>query len=404
MTSPWAFSTRFRRNSFGWRSDTPIARIKEAVAEIKRASRKDAVLGADGAILFLSKLSPSLMSVDSSSGALRAVVNKAIEDLVPLIVRADVPRAQRERWVERLWQIMLDDEMPYLELLGDHFGALCVYPELASSWADRLLPGLRAAWSAGPGEQFYQWTAACLSALLAAGRHQDALDVLQLAPIVFWYYRRWGVKALVAMGKKAEALQYAEASRSPTSYCEDTAIALACEEILLSSGLQDEAYTRYALQANQANTYVARFRAIVKKYPSRPPIAILRDLINSMPGFEGKWFATARSAGFLDLALDLAQNYPADPKTLTRAARDSVETQPRFALAVGLISLRRIAEGHGYDITGAYVLDAYQAVVDAAAQAGVSLADVHADIRQIAEEVLPAGDFVAEILGRRLLH
>lgn len=31
----WQFSSRFRRHSFGWRSDTPIQRIKEALAEIK---------------------------------------------------------------------------------------------------------------------------------------------------------------------------------------------------------------------------------------------------------------------------------------------------------------------------------------------------------------------------------
>ena len=42
----WAFRSRFRRHAFGWRSQTPIRRIKEAVSEIKRVARKDAVVAA----------------------------------------------------------------------------------------------------------------------------------------------------------------------------------------------------------------------------------------------------------------------------------------------------------------------------------------------------------------------
>lgn len=40
MPSPqWQFAARFRRNAFGWKSDTPILRLKEALAEIKSAAR-----------------------------------------------------------------------------------------------------------------------------------------------------------------------------------------------------------------------------------------------------------------------------------------------------------------------------------------------------------------------------
>jgi hypothetical protein len=31
----WTFRSRFRASAFGWRSDLPIKRIKEAMAEIK---------------------------------------------------------------------------------------------------------------------------------------------------------------------------------------------------------------------------------------------------------------------------------------------------------------------------------------------------------------------------------
>lgn len=53
----WQFAPRFRR-AFGWKSDTPIQRIKEALAEIKAVAKKEPVLAAEGAVLFLEKLAP----------------------------------------------------------------------------------------------------------------------------------------------------------------------------------------------------------------------------------------------------------------------------------------------------------------------------------------------------------
>ena len=42
----WTFRSRFRAGVFGWRSDLPIKRITEAMAEIKKAAHEDKVLGA----------------------------------------------------------------------------------------------------------------------------------------------------------------------------------------------------------------------------------------------------------------------------------------------------------------------------------------------------------------------
>ena len=64
----WQFASRFRRHAFGWRSDTPVQRIKEAITEIKQVARKEPVIAAEGAIILLEKLSPALEQVDSSSG------------------------------------------------------------------------------------------------------------------------------------------------------------------------------------------------------------------------------------------------------------------------------------------------------------------------------------------------
>src|SRR5262249_55730319 len=161
-----------------------------------------------------------------------------------------------------------------------------------------------------------------------AGRYQELLDLLEIAPFVCWAYCQWGVRALAAMGKSAEALHYAEASRGLNDHPD--IIARACEEILLSSGQADEAYERYALAANRSGSYLTTYRAILRKYPHKDPDRMLRDLVARTPGDRGKWFAAAKEAGFLELAMELAKEWPCDPKTLTRAARDFIETNPGF--------------------------------------------------------------------------
>ncbi|MDE2465048.1 MAG: hypothetical protein KGO02_15230 [Alphaproteobacteria bacterium] len=395
----WQFTSRFRRHAFGWRSNTPIQRIKEALSEIKQVARKEPLLAAEGAVTLLEKLSPALEQVDSSSGALGSAVNKAIETLVPIIAKADVGPRIRQRWLERLWQALQDDDMPYIELLGDYWGELCLTQELASKWADEFLPVVERAWrSQPPGHGYFKGTTACLASLYVAGRHEELLALLEKARFKWWHERRWGVKALVAMGQKAEAIRYAEASRGLNT--PEQQIAQTCEGILLSSGLADEAYRRYALETNQGATHLATFRSIAKKYPKTPPAQILRDLIASTPGAEGKWFAAAKDAGMFAMAIDLATNSPTDPRTLTRAARDYVEKQPEFALAAGLAALRWISRGHGYEITGGDVLDAYAAVRQAAAMTNVSVETVNAQIREMI--ALPSGHFLLAILGRQL--
>ena len=397
----WQFASRFRRHAFGWRSDTPVQRIKEAVSEIKQVARKEPVLAAEGAITLLEKLSPALEQVDSSSGALGSAVNKAIDTLVPIIVKADVEPKQQQRWLERLWQALQNDEMPYVELLGDYWGELCVTPELASQWADEFMPVVESVWSPkASGHGFFKGTSACLASLYAAGRHQELLALIDKAPFKWWHDRRWGVKALSAMGKKAEAIRYAEESRGLND--PGWQIAQSCEAILLSSGLLDEAYCRYALEANQGTTHLATFRAIAKKYPNKQPEEILRDLIASTPGAEGKWFAAAKDAGLFDVAIELAARSPTDPRTLTRAARDYAEKQPDFALAAGLAALHWISRGHGYEITGGDVLDAYSAVTHAAVGAGVPAQRINEQIRAMTAGAQPGNSLMRTILARHL--
>lgn len=397
----WQFSSRFRRHAFGWRSDAPIQRIKEALAEIKQVARKEPLLAAEGAVTLLEKLSPALEQVDSSSGALGSAVNKAIETLVPIIAKADVEARVRQRWLERLWQALQDDEIPYIESLGEHWGELCVTPEMALVWVDEFMPLVEHVWgSRSAGHGFFKGTSACLASLYAGGRHDQLLLLLERAPFKWWHDRQWGVKALAAMGKKAEAVRYAEQSRGLND--PGWQIAEACEAILLSSGMAEDAYRRNAIEANQGTTNLATFRAITKKYPNVPPEQILRDLIASTPGAEGKWFAAAKDAGLFDVAIELVTHSPTDPRTLARAARDFAENQPEFAVAAGLASLRWISLGHGYEITGADVLDAYSAVMMAASTAGVDAQQIKTRIRDLLASTPTGNQLMRTVLAHHL--
>jgi hypothetical protein len=134
-------------------------------------------------------------------------------------------------------------------------------------------------------------------------------------------------------------------------------IARACEEVLLPSGLAEEAYKGYAIVANRSTSYLASYRAIMRKYPHKGAGAILPDLLAARLVKKGKWFAAARETGLLGLAIELANRSPCDPRTLARAARDSVDENPAFALQVGLAALRWLGEGYGYEIYGRQRLD-----------------------------------------------
>lgn len=226
----WEFRARFRRHAFGWKSQPAIQRVKQAVSEIKKAARSDAVLAAEGAVLLLERLSPALEHVDSSSGAIGTAVNNAITELVSIIANAAAAPKTREDWLERLWAAHEADQIPYIERLADHWDELCASKEVASAWADRLVGITRMALSPDKSLRgHFHGTSACLSALYRAERYAEIVDVLQTDAI--WPYKRWAVKALAAMGKKSEAIRYAESCRGPWTH--DGEVDATCEEILL---------------------------------------------------------------------------------------------------------------------------------------------------------------------------
>jgi len=338
----WEFKARFRRHAFGWRSQPAVQRVKQAVTEIKRVARRDPLLGAEGAVTFLERVSPALEHVDSSSGAIGTAVHHAIEQLVPVVAGAAADAKTRDGWLDRLWAAHEADQMPYIESLSEHWGALCASQQVASAWADQLVDVTRMALSPDPAlHGHFHGTSACMSALYAAEHYQEIVEILDVDTI--WPYKRWAVRALAATGKKAEAVRYAESCRGPWTY--DDEVDAMCEEMLLSSGLVDEAYSRYGLRANRRGTYLATFRAIAKKYPQRCPRALGRPRGDDA-GRGGEMVRRSQGSRSLRRGARARQRRPLRPEDaqsgLSRLHREPTRLRPRCRASRPALARERV--------------------------------------------------------------
>lgn len=184
--------------------------MQAALTEIRAVARHDPARAAEGAVLFLEKLSPALNQIDSSSGSLGNATCAAVRKLAPLISSTPVDAAVRNKWLDRLVDAIQDDDPPYIESLGDHWGDLCTTPELASAWADQLLPTQRIVLRDRQRGTyaFFSGTTLCYSALFKAGRHDELLDLLAMDPRPIWQYLVWGARVLSARGQVDEAIAY----------------------------------------------------------------------------------------------------------------------------------------------------------------------------------------------------
>jgi tetratricopeptide (TPR) repeat protein len=396
---PWAFRARFRRTAFGWKgSKLAIERIHEALAEIRAVARHHPATAAEGAALFLEKLSPALNQIDSSSGALGNATYAAVQELVPIIGSAPVDTAVRNKWLDRLFEAIQDDDPPYIEPLGDHWGDLCATTELASVWADQLVPTQRNVLRERKHGTyaFFSGTTLCYSALFKAGRHDELLELLALDPHPIWQYLIWGARVLAARGQVDEAIAYVREHAGSTTSLET--IARFAEDALLKVGRRAEAFDQYALLANQANSHLSTFRALAKKYPELAPDKLLGHLITSTPGEPGKWFATAKTLKLFDRATQLAWASPCDPKTLTRAARDHLVKQPGFAMQAALAALHWMSMGHGYELTGLDAHEAHRLAIEAARNAQ-QIDQAQAIIEQVLAADRPMSAWMRRSLG-----
>jgi len=316
----------------------------------------------------MERLWPALEGIDTSSGALGGAVHRTLDELIPVLISAPADLLTRSPWLERLFQAVMDDGVQYLSPVEDRWGEIAVYPELMIEYAERLHVLIRRVWVEEPPGGHVIGTAICLSCLLETGRYGDLIELLACARMRWWHWHRFGAEALARQGEWDAAIAYAVGCRSPQGN-DDRWIDRFCEDALIKSGRADEAYHRYGLKAASGPTYLAVFRETVRRYPERDRRQVLLDLIETR-GDRGKWFAAAKGAGFLEVALVCARDFTAEPATLVRAARDFAAKEPKFAAEIGVVALVRLLSGSGYDPEVSLVQEALGHLFDAASRIG----------------------------------
>ncbi len=395
-TRKWLFKPRFRDRAFGLRgSKAAIARLREATSEIEGVARSDLITAAAGFVLLAERLWPALQDVDTSSGALGNAVNASLNELLPIFIAAPLERATRKHWLRRLYQAVQEDGVQYLCPIEDRWGEAAVYPELMNAYADDLLPLLRRVWTQEPRGGYVVGTTICLSSLLEAGRYRELLALLQDARTKLWAWQRYGAEALARQERWDAAIAFAQGCKNPQlGPYDDLRINRFCEDILIRAGRADQAYRLYGLHTVRAPTYLAIYRETARRYPGRDRRQLLLDLIAAR-GERGKWFAAAKSAGYLDIARECARSFDVDPATLVRAARDFSAKEPGFALEVSLNALERLVASEGFECEPLLTQQAADHSLAAAARIGRQLW-VRQKITELAEQPHPSGETLTQ--------
>jgi hypothetical protein len=215
--------------------------------------------------------------------------------------------------------------------------------------ADRDLDLIRSAWD-DDGQFAHIATATLtLSCLLEAGRHDELLALLEAKKFRLWHDEKFAAEALLRQGNEDAALSRAAALlESDRQQWGRHEIVRFCETILVRQGKADEANRLFGLPSAAGNTWLAMWRDLARRYPDRDARALLEDLI-ALHGRKGKWFAAAKTAGYLDIALKCAADREAAPATLIRAARDFEVRNPAFAAQVALHAVMHLQAGRGYE-------------------------------------------------------
>jgi hypothetical protein len=383
----WNFKSRFRRAAYGWKGTVPASkRMKEAVSEIKKVAKKHPSLAGEGVVELFCRLYPAVMQIDGSSGAIGTALDRTIDQLQPILLQADWDMNTRGQWLQTLYEAVQEDGWGIFDGLRDHWGDLCVYPGLAHLWADELIPTVREIWSS-PEFSHFVGTDMCLSCLLYTERYDELYELIQLDKNQFWHHVKFWAMALIKQGRSQEALSYVTQIRLQKKVNNaEPQMDRFCELTLIDMGRVEEAYQQYGLNIPSYGTYLNIYRGLCKRYPTIDKRQILLDCMDKT-GRKGKWFAAAKSTGFLDIALACARTGGSDPNTLLRATRDFAEKDAEFAVSIGTEAIMIFLTAEFYDpVTGTDVNQAYNRVATVAEKAGVG-AQFHAELsRRVLKE------------------
>ena len=393
----WTFKSAMWPGAYGWRSSAKaVARIKSATSEIKAVNRTDPIAAADAVVALAERISPAFESINTSSGALGGAVYRTLEQLIPILIKAPAPELVRAQWLEGLRMAINDDGFDYLEPISERFGEIAAFEHLQNEHADRDLDLVRECFLPDGRFMFHPAKTLTLSCLLEAGRHDELTEMVMQKKRRLWSNLCFVAEARVRQGREDEALELAESLlEGETNYGGTVEILRFCESILIRKGQVEDAYRRFGLPRPTGSTYLAKWRSLVKRYPDIDPRKILTDLME-LEGSPGKWFATAKTAGFLDIALHCAGDYDAEPSTLIRAARDFKENEPEFAVEIGIFAIYGLVVGRGYEPETVDINEAVEHIIEASERVGSTDA-VKGDLARMTR-----ADFGTDFMKRRL--
>lgn len=395
----WEFIKYFRDNAYGW-NGTALAskRIIAAIKEIKAVAKNEPVIAADGAAIFLEKCWRAIEHIDSSSGAIGIAVNNALTEVVQIIKNAPLSIADRMKLTERIWETWQEEDYGYYDSFTEQWAELCAEPETLTFWADNFLPIVKHFFLSDTPGSYFKGLEPCLSCLFELGRYDEITEMLSKKERMLFDFLQYEIKIVAAKGDIDRALQMIDDHLydSNSSY----QAAYLGEEILLKAGRIEEAYKRYGLLQPFRSTGLATLSTIRKKYPKISPQRILNDLLNADAGNERRYFAAARKIGMIELAIEIAEKYDVEPKTLTTACQDYLEKDPDLSLKFGVMALQRYADGYGYEPEYSDVQKCYDLVLKAAHGAGNS-AEVNEKVQKIAERDKSMGRLVSSVVSYR---
>jgi hypothetical protein len=242
---------------------------------------------------------------------------------------------------------MQEENYGYYDSLSEQWVALCSESEIMTCWADTFLPTVNTIFSSNKPGGYFKGTETCLACLFETGRYDEIIEIVQKKANPLFNFKKYVIKVIVARGDLEKALSMLD------EYLKDSntlyQAAHLGEQLLIEAGRSEEAYKRYTLKLPFQTTGLATLSAIRKKYPAISPQRILSDLIDAEPGNERRYFAAARKIGMIELALEIAEKFNVEPKTLTTACKDYLEKDANLALRFGMMALQSYSSGYGYE-------------------------------------------------------
>ncbi|MDO5576333.1 MAG: hypothetical protein Q4F84_04585, partial [Fibrobacter sp.] len=390
----WEFTSFLKSGIYKWNGSALASRhFNSAINEIWDVSEHDSATAAKGAVIFIEKCYRAIKNIDSSNGAIGGAVNNALTELTTIIAQAELSPDERMELTEKIWATWRCEGYGYYDILGELWPKMCAVKEVLNYWADKFLPVTKQTLtSTDTGLDDYddeeeedddeedeteekdddlegKGSRICFACLFEAGRYDEILDLLRISTRNYFDYKKYEIKVIAAKGDIDQAIKMLDECMK-NSYVSPYQAAYLGENLLLSNGRIEEAYQRYAFNMPFSRTGLATFSSICKKYPQISPQRILKDLIDYDEGNEKRYFAAARKIGMIDLAIEIAEKYDVEPKTLTTACKDYIAKEPNLSLQFGLMALERYANGFGYEPEFGDIRKCYELILIAAQKAG----------------------------------